>query len=136
MADTEVSIRWVGAGLRFEAAHPSGHPMLIDGDSTHAHSPVQALVLALAACTAADVVDIAGKMRVSFAQLTVDVSGDRNAEPPRYFRALRITYRISGLEAEDRPKVERAIEMSHDKYCSVLHSLRSDINISSELIVE
>ena len=136
MADTEVSIRWTGDALKFEAAHPSGNALLLDGNSENSHSPVQALVLALAGCTAADVVDITSKMRVVFSDLMVEVSGDRNAEAPRYFKALRITYRVRGLAADDRPKIERAIEMSHDKYCSVLHSLRKDMSITSELVLE
>ena len=136
MADTEVSIRWAGDGLRFEAAHPSGNNFNADGDGKTAHSPVQMLALALASCTAADVVDIAEKMRVSFASLTVDVSADRNKEPPRYFTAVRIKYRVRGLAPEDRPKIERAIELSHEKYCSVSHSMRKDMQITSELILE
>lgn len=136
MADTEVAIRWSGEGLRFEATHSSGNNFQVDGDGKSAHSPVQALALALASCTAADVVDIAEKMRVPFAGLTVDVEADRNAEPPRYFTAVRITYRVSGLAADDRSKIERAIELSHEKYCSVSHSLRKDMQITSELVVE
>ena len=136
MADTEVTIRWSGAGLRFEAAHPSGNNFQVDGNSKEAYSPVQALALALASCTGADVVDIAEKMRVPFKSLVVEVAADRNPEPPRYFTAVRITYRVSGLADADRAKIERAIELSHDKYCSVSHSLRKDMQLSSELIVE
>jgi putative redox protein len=136
MAATEVSIQWSGNGLRFEAAHKSGNNFLIDGDGQAAYSPVQAFALAFAGCTAADIVDIAGKMRVSFSALTVHISGDRNSEAPRYFKALRITYRMAGLDPADRSKIERAIALSHEKYCSVLHSLRKDMRISSELVVE
>lgn len=136
MADSEVSIRWTGEGMRFHAAHDSGNDLLVDGDGQHSHSPVQALLLSLAGCTAADVVDITRKMRVDFGQLLVDVEGDRNAEPPRYFTAIRITYRISGLAAADESKLKRAIELSHEKYCSVLHSLRKDMLITSRLVME
>jgi putative redox protein len=136
MADTEVSIQWSGTGLQFAAPHQSGNEFLIDGDGKTAYSPVQAFVLAFAGCTGADIVDIAGKMRVNLNGLSVQVSGDRNAEPPRYFKALRITYRVTGVDASDRPKIERAIALSHEKYCSVLHSLRKDMQITSELVIE
>ena len=136
MADSEVSIRWSAAGLKFEATHASGNHVKLDGDSTDAYSPVQALLLSLAGCTAADVVDILVKMRVPFAGLLVDVEGDRNAEPPRYFKAVRITYRVSGLAAADEAKINRAVELSHEKYCSVLHSLRKDMKITSRVVVE
>ena len=136
MADAAVSIRWSGSGLRFEAAHASGNHHLLDGDGVHSHSPVQALILAVAGCTAADVVDITSKMPVSFQALVVDVEGDRNAEPPRFFKTLHIRYRVSGLAPEDESKLERAIALSHDRYCSVLHSLRKDMQITSELVLE
>ena len=136
MADAAVSIRWSGTGLRFEASHASGNHHLLDGNGEHSHSPVQALILALAGCTAADVVDILGKMRVAFTGLVVDVEGDRNAEPPRYFTRVHMRYRLSGLAPEDEPKLTRAIALSHERYCSVLHSLRKDMKITSELVLE
>lgn len=136
MADTEVAIRWSGAGLRFEASHPAGNTFLIDGDGKAAHSPVQAFVLSFAGCTGADIVDIADKMRVKFSAFSVVVAGNRNAEPPRYFKTLHISYRMSGLDPADRAKIERAIALSQEKYCSVLHTLRKDLQITSELVLE
>jgi putative redox protein len=135
MADSAVTIGWTGEGLRFEAAHPSDHAYRIDGDGVAAHSPVQALLLSLAGCTGADVIEIVKKMRVPIAGLDVQVEGDRNAEPPRYFKAIRIRYVTRGVAAQDRPKIERAIALSREQYCSVLHSLRHDIELSSELVI-
>jgi putative redox protein len=109
------------------------HPFRADGDGQAAHSPVQLLLLSLASCTAADIIDIAGKMRVAIAGLDVAVAGDRNAEPPRYFKSIRVRYRTRGVAADDRAKIERAIALSHEKYCSVLHTLRPDLAFSSEL---
>lgn len=133
MADSQVNISWTGEGLQFAAAHQSGNTFRLDGDGVTAHSPVQALLLSLAGCTAADVVDIASKMRLGFSGLDVLVEGERNAEAPRYLRSVRIVYRVRGLAPADRSKIERAIELSHEKYCSVLHSLRKDLEIRSEL---
>lgn len=136
MADAHVSLRWTGEALRFEAEHPSHNSFRVDGDGVTAHSPVQALLLALAGCMAADVVDIVGKMRVGLSALETIVTGDRNAEPPRYFRKIHIRFVARGVAADDRDKLERAIQLSHDKYCSVFHSLRKDIVFSSELSIE
>ncbi|HET9439013.1 MAG TPA: OsmC family protein [Longimicrobiales bacterium] len=134
MADTKVALRWTGAGLQFEAEHPSGNAFKLDGDGRQSHSPVQALALALAGCTAADVVDIATKMRVPFKELHVEVEADRNAEPPRYFQAVRMVFHVTGVAAEDEGKIQRALDLSHEKYCSVLHSLRKDISISTRVL--
>ncbi|HEX6559534.1 MAG TPA: OsmC family protein [Longimicrobiales bacterium] len=133
MADSQVSLHWNGAGLQFEAAHPSGNAVHLDGNGKAAYSPVQALLLSLASCTAADVVDIAGKMRVALSGLDVFVEGNRNPEAPRYFQTVHIRYLVRGVAESDRSKIERAIGLSHDKYCSVLHSLRRDLEFSSEL---
>ncbi len=132
MADAQVTLQWTGEGLQFEAAH-AAHTFRTDGDGASAHSPVQLLLLSLAGCTAADVIDILGKMRVPISDLQVVVEADRNAEPPRFFKAVRLRYVARGVARQDRVKVERAIQLSHDKYCSVLHSLRKDMAFSSAL---
>ena len=134
MADSQITLAWTGEGLNFEAAH-SVYAYRADGDGARAHSPVQALLLSLASCTGADVVDIAQKMRVAISGLEVVAEGDRNAEPPRYFTAIRLKFTATGVAAEDRPKIERAIELSHEKYCSVFHSLRADIDFRTELVL-
>ena len=136
MADSAISISWTGEGLRFQADHPSHNTFRIDGDGKTSHSPVQALLLSLAGCTAADVIDILGKMRVGIARLDVVVEGNRNPEPPRYFRTIHVRYVARGVAAQDRDKLERAVQLSHDKYCSVYHSLRKDIAFSNEIVIE
>jgi putative redox protein len=135
MADSVVTISWTGEGLRFEADHPSHNTFRIDGDGKTAHSPVQALLLSLAGCTAADIIDILKKMRVAIADLDVVVEGDRNAEPPRYFTRIHMRYTTRGLDAKDKDKLERAVNLSQEKYCSVYHSLRKDIEFSNEIII-
>ena len=134
MADAQITIAWTGEGLNFEAAH-AAYAFKADGDGARAHSPVQMLLLSLASCTAADVIDIANKMRVPIAALEVVAEGDRNAEPPRYFKAIRLRYIATGVAAEDKSKIERAVALSHEKYCSVFHTLRTDLDFSSELVL-
>lgn len=136
MADTAVTLQWSGEGMKFVADHPSGNAFRLDGDGRDSHSPVQALALALAGCTGSDVVDIAQKMRVSFRGMRVEVEADRNPEPPRYFKAIRMVFYVSGLDPADRDKIQRAIDLSNEKYCSVYHSLRKDLNFSTRLILE
>jgi putative redox protein len=136
MADTAVTLHWSGAGLNFEAGHPSGNSFLLDGDGKNSYSPVQSMVLALAGCTGSDVVDISRKMRVSFSGLRVEVEGDRNPEPPRYFKAIRMVFYVKGLDPADEDKVQRALDLSHEKYCSIFHSLRKDMSFSTRLVLE
>lgn len=118
-----ISIAWEGE-LRFQSS-PNGVPLIIDGKSVAGPSPVQALALGLAGCMAVDVVDILQKGRYTVGRLTADFTGQRAPEPPSRFTAILLHFTIAG----DAPAhaIERAIALSHDKYCSVWHSLRQDI---------
>jgi putative redox protein len=107
--------------------------MLFDGDGAVATSPLTTLLLALGACTAADIVDITRKMRVALGGLELALEGDRAPEPPRRFTRIRLVYRVTGVVEAEREKVRRALDLSHEKYCSVLHTLRPDTEIGTEL---
>jgi len=134
VADSVVSLRWEGEGLRFRGGAEGRPEGVVDGDGVTAPSPVQTLLLALAGCTAADLVLIADRMRVPLGGLSVVVEGDRRAEPPRRFTRIVMRFRVSGMAAEDEPKVRRALDLSAEKYCSVLHSLRTDdLEVRAEL---
>ena len=129
MSDVTVTARWTGE-MRFEATGKAGIPMLMDGDGEAAFTPVEALGASLAGCMAADVVDILTRMRVPLTELEMRLEGDRRAEPPRSYTAMRLLYRVGGVSEEDRPKLVRAVELSRNKYCSVLHTLQPDLDLS------
>lgn len=133
MADRTVALQWTGRGLEFTGGAPTGPQLALDGNSRTAPSPVQTLLLALAACTGSDIVDIVEKMRVSISSLDVTVEGDRNADPPRRFHRIHVIYRAGGVAEADYDKVRRALSLSEEKYCSVLHTLRTDLSYSSAL---
>ena len=126
-----VSLRWQ-EGLVFRGGEPGGPEMTIDGDNAVAPGPMLTLLLAAAACTGADVVLILGKMRVSLSEFRLEASGERRAEEPRRYTAIHLEYHLAG-EGLDEPKARRAIDLSIEKYCSVLHSLAPDIRITSGL---
>lgn len=129
LSDVSVEVRWDQA-LVFEGAGRSGMPMVMDGGSTAGPSPMEALLMALASCMAIDVVDILNKMRVAFDGLAVRADADRRPDPPRRFTAVRLTYEVEGVAEDARPKLQRAIDLSRDRYCSVLHSLDPDLALS------
>lgn len=133
MADATVLISWTGSGTEFKGGAAGKAQVVLDGSGRAGPSPVQALLLALVACTSADVVEITKKMRVPLASLDVTVDGDRNADHPRRFNRIRVAYRVGGVAGEDQDKVRRALELSEERYCSVRHSLRTDIDYSAEL---
>lgn len=131
MADMEVALEWSGEGLRFESNLAGG--ITIDGDGEAGPSPMQSLLLGLAGCMAVDVMLILQKMRAAPEGLRVSVAGVRAPEPPRRFTEIDLVYETRGGEAVTPEKLERAIELSREKYCSVLHTLRTDIAVNIEI---
>lgn len=129
----EVTMRWTEQ-LQFEGAGVGKPPILVDGDSKAATSPVELLLLAAASCTAADVVIILQKQRVGLAALEIHVHGTRRETEPRRYTAIRFAFTIRG-EGVDETKVRRAIDLSLEKYCSVVASLAPDIQISYDVVV-
>jgi putative redox protein len=133
VADLTVALQWTTEQLSFRGGKVGGPQVVVDGDGEAGPSPVTALLLALGGCMAADVVMILTKMKLPLTDLELVVEGDRRAEPPRRVTAVRLKYVARGLAAADESKVWRAIELSRDTYCSVLHSLREDIELRIDL---
>ncbi len=125
------SLSWEGA-LRFRGGEPGKPTALVDGDNEAAPGPMLTLLLAAAGCTGSDVVVILEKMRVKLQELRIEISGVRREEEPRRYTALHLDYHLKG-EGLDETKARRAIELSIQKYCSVLHSLAPDIQITHGL---
>ena len=128
---TEIHVRW-REGMLFEGGAPGRPPFLVDGDSAVATSPVELLLVAAATCSAADVVSILQKQRVALQSLEVVMQGNRREEHPRRYTALRFHFTVAGAGA-DESKVRRAIDLSLEKYCSVVASLAPDIPVTYDV---
>jgi putative redox protein len=100
--------------------------MALDSASQAGPSPMQALAFALAACMAMDVVHVLTKGRHELRGLRADLSGARASTDPHRFTAITLRFTITGNVPHD--KIDRAIQLSRDKYCSVWHSMRQDID--------
>ncbi len=136
MADVAVAVRWTGAGLEFRGGAADRPEITLDGNGRAGPSPVQALALALAACSAADVVEILGRMRVPLTGLEVSIEGERASVAPRRYTAIRLRYRAQGVPAESEGGLRRAVALSQKKYCSVLHTLRPDLVVESDVALQ
>ena len=118
---------WQG-DLRFSAACGSAR-MTMDSDGVAGPTPPQAVAMALAGCMAIDLVDIVTKGRHAIEGLETSIVGHRLNDPPCRF--VRFTMHFSVKGAVPVAAVERAIELSRDKYCTVWHSLRTDIRLDT-----
>jgi putative redox protein len=129
-AQYPIEVAWEG-GMRWRGGPAGGPALLMDGGREAAPSPVDALVASLAACSAIDVVDYLEKRRTPPTAASVSVRFSRAADHPRRLTDLHLTYRVS----TDAPRehVERAVQLSFDKYCSVAGSLAPDIRVGCDI---
>ena len=119
-------------GLVFEGGALNGPAITLDGDSTEGPSPMVTLLLAAAGCMGADVVSILDKMRAGLTACRIEVTGTRRAEHPKRFTDMRFVFHLRGSALEE-VKARRAVDLSLERYCSVVHSLAPDMVVSYDL---
>ena len=133
MIEPAQTVRAVWTGdHRFATGRVGGPTALIDGSGESGQTPPDALLSALAACSAVDVVDILAKRRTPAEKLSVDVTFERRAELPRRFEHIVLSYRVDGAGIE-RVHAERAVQLAFEKYCSVAASLGTDIVVETSV---
>jgi putative redox protein len=129
-----VTLRWK-QGMAFEGGVEGRPAITIDSDGKTGPGPMDTLLLAMAACTASDVVSILGRMRFPVQGLSVDATGERRPEHPKCYASIVLTYRIRAPGAPEE-RVRHAIDLSLERYCSVTHSLDPNIARRYELVLE
>ncbi len=132
-----ITVNWK-EGLSFEA-DVMGHKITLDADTEHGGKgrgpkPKPLMMLALAGCTGMDVVSLMEKMRVPFENLNIRVVGDITEDHPKRFVKMKIVYEISG-KGIDVEKIEKAVNLSQDKYCGVSASYKEAMEITHEIII-
>jgi putative redox protein len=114
-------IKWV-EGRAFVGESGSGHGLVIDGPAEHGGrnlgpSPMELVLIGTGACTAFDVLDILKKGRHAALDCEVELEAERAAEPPRVFTRIIMRFVVTGRGLARAP-VERAVQLSAEKYCS------------------
>jgi putative redox protein len=107
--------------------------IVLDSAGLAGPSPVQALAFALAGCMGMDVVHILRKGRLDLRGLKIALTAERAPEDPHRITAVAIDFTVTGDVPKDQ--VQRAINLSHEKYCSVWHSMRQDIVLTTTFSV-
>ncbi len=121
------TIRWTKA-MQFSGAGAAGTTITMDARPEHGGvgagpSPTETVLLALGGCTGMDVVSVLKKMRAPLEGLDMRITAERAEERPRVFTriALEYTFVVAGLRPD---QVERAVELSQTRYCSVSAMLK------------
>lgn len=121
-------------GITTVAKSDSNHWVAMDGSeefggSRAASSPMELLLIALAGCTSADVISILNKMRVEYNHYEVIISAERAQKHPRVYTRIHIDYYVFGDQIKEE-SVQRAIELSQNKYCSISAMLKPSVDLS------
>ncbi|MBW2000067.1 MAG: OsmC family protein [Deltaproteobacteria bacterium] len=98
-------------------------------------SPTETLLLSIVGCISIDIVHILRKMRCEVSTYEVEAEGIRRQEPPQYYTSVNLTIHISGKGITPK-KIDRAIDLSLNKYCSVYHTLRKDLDLNIKYEIE
>jgi len=127
------SLIWEGDDLHFHAG-PGEPPLRIASEDPMLQSPMTLLTHALMGCMAMDVVHILQKGRHGLKALRVTFDGERAPQPPRRYTKVHLTFHITGTVPQDA--VDRAIALSHEKYCSVSNTLATDLEFTTAVVMQ
>jgi len=130
-----ISMSWL-SDMSFEA-DVNGHKIYLDAAPEHGGKnlgpkPKPLMMVALAGCTGMDVVSVLHKMRVNFESLIIRVEGNLTEEHPKHFDRMKVIYEFTGKDLI-MDKLEKAVELSRDKYCGVMANYRESMEIDFEI---
>jgi len=106
-----------------------GYSLEYDPRAQEGCFPTDTLLMSVAGCLGIDVVMFLQKMHAEIREFEIETSGERNPVPPQYFKAITMVINIAGNGITPK-KMDRAISLSQEKYCSVYHSLRKDMTFN------
>lgn len=112
-----------------------GYEIEFDAAQQWGCSPTESLLLSVAGCMGIDMVSFLKKMKCDIKSYKMDIMGERNPTPPQYYTSIEMIISVKGSGFTQK-KIERAISLSHEKYCSVYHTLRKDIKVKVDYTYE
>lgn len=136
--NNKVEITWT-EDMAFEAT-VNNHKIIIDADEAvggkdRGPRPKPLTLISLGGCTGMDVISILTKMRVKPDYFNVEIEGELTEEHPKYYHTIRINYIFKG---KDLPmeKLEKAVNLSQDRYCGVTAMLDKAAKIEHKIIIK
>lgn len=122
------TVKWIG-GKQFVGIDSTSHSVVLSTkDEGIGVKPSDLLLIAIASCSAVDVVDILTKKRMPLSSLEISVDSEQDQDPPWTFRKICLLYRLSGSNLTEKA-VTQAIDLAEKKYCSVAATVRGTAEI-------
>ena len=137
----ETTVRWTGVGgMSFIAETGSGHAVMMDGapeggGHNRAPRPMEMMLVGAGGCTCFDVVMILKRARQDIHDCQVSLEAERANEDPKIFTKIHMKFTVTGKNL-DLSRVEKAVALSHDKYCSatIMLGKTAEITHSIEIV--
>ena len=136
----KVDVNWLGKDFHMEAGNEEGGKIRIDGNTNiggmeGGMSPMQLLLAGIGGCSAIDVISILEKQKQELKSLKVEVDGDKQKMDVGYseYKSIHMHFILSGNL--DEKKVQRALDLSITKYCSVSKALEKGSEISYDFVI-
>jgi putative redox protein len=131
--EIDAQLEWI-KDWQFVARSGDGPAIVIDGHQPHSGpAPMQMVLMGVAGCTAIDVILVMEKKRINVTGFQINITGERAEEHPRRYTHIKIEYVLTGTGISERA-VERAIQLSEEKYCSAIGSLNATIEHSYRIV--
>ncbi len=126
--------------LTFTGSADSGFSVRLDskkevGGNDSGIRPVEMIAIGVAGCTGMDVISILKKKRQDVTAFEVLVHATRAMDHPRKITDMTIEYIVTGYNI-DRQAVERAVQLSEEKYCSSIATIRGNVNIENKIVIK
>lgn len=131
--ETQATLKWI-EDWQFVARAGDGPAVIIDGNQPRGGpSPMEMVLMGVAGCTATDVILVMEKKRINVTNFQINITGERAQEHPKRYTHIQIEYVLTGTGISERA-VERAIQLSEEKYCSAISSLCATFDHSYRII--
>lgn len=119
--------------LTFDGTMENGHSQVMDGNG-NTITPMESVLLAAGSCSSIDVVDILKKGRNEVTSCECELEATRAESAPRVFTAIHAHYKVKG-EGLTEKAVARAVQLSAEKYCSVMLMLKGNVDITTSFSI-
>jgi putative redox protein len=128
----DIIVNWI-SNNHFQGTNESGISINLDASKDHGGegkgpSPMELIIMGVGGCTGMDVIDLLKKMRQAITGLTIHIRVDRADDHPKVFTKMFFEYNIYGNQI-DTKSVERAIQLSREKYCSGIAMMQKTAEI-------
>jgi len=136
-ATNHITTKWLG-NMAFESNNPSGHNFKIDiakedGGDSSGFRPKALMLSSLAGCSGLDVASLMKKMKLEVDEFTIETIANLTDEHPKFYDKVTIEYHFRGKNLEEK-KLQRAVNLSIEKYCGVMEMFRQFSELKIETI--